>query len=96
MAYGLQIFDSSGNLTLDTSDNTMKDIGNYVVSSVTVNGDITGVTTLTDNSISLVTNNLGDGDVVDVPIVELDPINSKIKVYNGDTGFNAAIRIMEF
>jgi len=59
--YGIQVFDASGNIMLDISDNTIKDFGTYSIGSVTTNTTITGVP-ITNNSIALVTNNNGDGD----------------------------------
>jgi hypothetical protein len=94
MAHGMQIFDAAGNLMLDTTDNTLKDILSYANAVVTSNGDITGVTSLTPDSIALVADNTGG--TIDVPIVEPDYLNNKIKVYYGNSGFDASIRMMEF
>ena len=94
--YGLQIFDSLGNITLDTSDNTIKDFGIFSVASVTTNGTITGVP-LTSNSIVLVNNNNGDGNTaIAAPAVTLAPASSSIVVSGGAAGFDVSIRVMEF
>ena len=95
--YGLQIFDSLGNITLDTTDNTIKDFGAFTISSVTTNSTITGVP-LTTNSIALVNNNIVEGsDTAIAPAaVTLAPASSSIVVSGGDPGFNISIRIMEF
>lgn len=95
--YGLQIFDEFGNITLDTSDITIKDFGFYTISSVTTNGTITGVP-MTTNSIALVNNNIAEGsDTAIAPAaVTLAPASSSIVVSGGDPGFNISIRLMEF
>ncbi len=94
MTYGLQIFDEYGNVMLDTSDNTLKDIAIYVNSSITSNGEITGVT-LPADAIVLVTNN-STVDTTRVPDVIVDPANSKIIVQNGGAGFDVGVRVMEW
>jgi hypothetical protein len=95
--YGLQIFDSSGNITLDTTDNTFKDFGSFTISSVTTNGTITGVP-VTSNTIALVNNNIVEsGQTTIAPAaVTLAPASSSIVVSGGDPGFNISIRLMEF
>ena len=94
--YGLQIFDSLGNITLDTSDITIKDFGIFSVASVTANGTITGVP-LTSNSIALVNNNNGDGNTaIAAPAVTLAPASNSIVVSGGAVGFDVSIRVMEF
>ncbi len=94
--YGVQISDSLGNITLDISDNTVKDFGTYFIGSVTANTTISGVA-ITDNTIALVTNNTGEGDTAIAPAtVTLSPTADTITVSNGQAGFNIGIRLMEF
>ena len=94
--YGLIIYDALGNIMLDTTDITIKDLGTFSIPSVTTNGTITGVP-LTSNSIALVSNNNGDGDTaIAAPAVTLAPASSSIVVSGGASGFNVSIRVMEF
>jgi hypothetical protein len=94
--YGIQVFDASGNIMLDISDNTMKDYGMYTIGSVTANGTITGIP-VTDNTIALVTNNNGEGDTaIAPPVVTLSPTGDTITVSGGQSGFNVGIRLLEF
>lgn len=94
--YGMQIWDGAGNITLDTSDNTMKDIGMYSVGTITSNTTISSIP-ITDNTIALVTNNNGEGDTAIAPaIVTLSPTADTITVSGGQSGFNMSIRLMEF
>lgn len=94
--YGMQIWDGAGNITLDTSDNTMKDIGMYSVGTITSNTTISSIP-ITDNTIALVTNNNGEGDTAIAPaIVTLSPTADTIIVSGGQSGFNMSIRLMEF
>ena len=94
MAHGLQIFDASGNIMLDTSDNTIKDLTLYTNNSVTSNGNITGISGLNATSIVLVSNNNGDNGT-ELPDVEIDYNNNTIKVLNGVVGFNASLRVVD-
>jgi hypothetical protein len=94
--YGLRIYDQSGNITLDTTDETMKDLGVYTISSVTTNQTISGIPS-TNNTIALVNNNNGDGNTaIAAPVVTVNPSTSSVVVSGGQSGFNVSIRLMEF
>ena len=94
--YGMRIYDESGNITLDTTDDTIKDLGVFAINSVTANQSILGVP-VTTNSIALVNNNNGDTDTsVASALVSLNISTSSITVSGGFTGFNISIRVMEF
>jgi hypothetical protein len=94
--YGMRIYDASGNITLDTTDETMKDLGVFAINSVTTNQSILGVP-VTTNSIALVNNNNGDTNTsVASALVSLNISTSSITVSGGFTGFDISIRMMEF
>jgi len=95
MAYGLQIFDQFGNIILDTSDNTVRNLNIFSVSGVTANGTFTGLP-ITSSSIPLVTNNLGVSASPAYPFVELDTLNGAVRLVDGRSGFNANIMILDF
>jgi hypothetical protein len=94
--YGMRIYDASGNITLDTTDETMKDLGIFTINSVTTNQSILNVP-VTTNSIALVNNNNGDTNTsVAAALVSLNIATSSISISGGFTGFDISIRIMEF
>ena len=94
--YGMRIYDASGNITLDTTDETMKDLGVFAINSVTANQSILGVP-VTTNSIALVNNNNGDTDTsIASAVVSLNISTSSITVSGGASGFDISIRMMEF
>jgi hypothetical protein len=94
--YGMRIYDEFGNITLDTTDETMKDLGVFSINSVTANQSILGVP-LTTNSIALVNNNNGDTDTsIASAVVSLNISTSSITVSGGASGFDISIRMMEF
>jgi len=94
--YGMRIYDASGNITLDTTDETMKDLGVFAINSVTANQSILGVP-ITTNSIALVNNNNGDTNTsIASAVVSLNTSTSSITVSGGASGFDISIRVMEF
>jgi hypothetical protein len=94
--YGMRIYDASGNITLDTTDETMKDLGVFTANSITANQSILGVP-LTTNSIALVNNNNGDTNTsIASAVVSLNISTSSITVSGGAAGFDISIRMMEF
>ena len=90
MAQGLQIWDASGNLILDTSDNTIKEVGHYAA-TVTAPTPITD-TTITDASEVLVVNNV---DTLLPPKVSIDRVAKKLYI-QGNYTFNADVRIIDY
>lgn len=96
MAYGLQIFDASGNLILDTSTFTVKDTTGYSNSSITSNTTIS-VSGLTSNIVALVYNNTGEEDTSEpIANVTVDVTNQQLVVSGGVSGMNLAVKLLEF
>ena len=95
MAYGIQLFDQYGNIILDTSDNTVRDLRLFAVESVTANGTFTGIP-VTSTSIPLVTNNNAVSASSAYPFIQLDTLNNRVVLTEGRSGFNANIMILDF
>lgn len=95
MAYGLQIFDQFGNIILDTSDNTVRNLNIFSIVGATSNGTFTGLP-ITTSSMPLVTNNLSVAASPAYPFVELDTLNGQVRLVDGRSGFNANILILDF
>ena len=94
---GLQISDSDGNITLDTTTFTIKEVAIYANSSITTNGTIS-IPAVSNTSIVSVVNNTETGDPttsVARPNVELDVDDSVVRVSNGVSGFDIGIRVLE-
>lgn len=93
MEYGLRIWGDDGNVTLDISDATLKDVSGFIKLNVTTNGNIENVPA-TPKSIIQIEDKTTDASAV-LPSVVLDVANARVSVANGTGNFRFNVRVLE-